>query len=121
MTQTIQALDYVRDTAATVDTGTVGARTTDTWAAKTGAHGASDRTNSDAADGAATAAGVDAPSSIDALATYPGPAEAGMATAEYAIATLAAVGLAGVLLAILKSEMVRGLLEGIIRSALSVM
>ncbi|MGC5168171.1 DUF4244 domain-containing protein [Luteimicrobium sp. DT211] len=52
-----------------------------------------------------------------------GPAaarEAGMATAEYAIATLAAVGFAGLLLVILKSAEVRGLLLGIIKSALSV-
>lgn len=46
--------------------------------------------------------------------------EAGMATAEYAIATLAAVGFAGLLLVILKSAEVRGLLLGIIKSALSV-
>jgi hypothetical protein len=43
-----------------------------------------------------------------------------MATAEYAIATLAAVGFAGLLLVILKSDEVRGLLLGIIKSALSV-
>lgn len=46
--------------------------------------------------------------------------ETGMATAEYAIATLAAVGLAGLLIAILKGDTVRGLLEGIISTALSV-
>lgn len=46
--------------------------------------------------------------------------EAGMATAEYAIATLAAVGFAGLLLVILKGDEVRGLLLGIIKSALSV-
>lgn len=47
-------------------------------------------------------------------------AEAGMATAEYAIGTLAAVGFAGLLLVILKSEQVRGLLVGIVERALSV-
>ncbi|WP_163544639.1 DUF4244 domain-containing protein [Occultella kanbiaonis] len=47
-------------------------------------------------------------------------AEAGMATAEYAIATLAAVAFAGLLLVILRSDEVRGLLLGIIRQALSV-
>ena len=46
--------------------------------------------------------------------------EAGMATAEYAIATLAAVGLAGLMIVILKGDMVKGLLEGIIKTALSV-
>jgi hypothetical protein len=46
--------------------------------------------------------------------------EAGLATAEYAIATIAAVGFAGLLVAVLKSDTVRGLLEGIIGSALSV-
>ncbi|MEJ5914058.1 DUF4244 domain-containing protein [Pseudokineococcus sp. 1T1Z-3] len=46
--------------------------------------------------------------------------EAGMATAEYAIATLAACGFAGLLLALLASDQVRGLLLGIISRALSV-
>ncbi len=45
--------------------------------------------------------------------------EAGMATAEYAIATLAAVAFAGLLLVIMRSDEVRGLLLGIIREALS--
>jgi len=45
--------------------------------------------------------------------------EAGMATAEYAIATLAAVGFAGLLVVILKGNEVRGLLMGIVRQALS--
>ena len=44
----------------------------------------------------------------------------GMATAEYAIATLAACGFAGLLLVLLRSSEVRGLLSGIIRRALSV-
>ena len=43
----------------------------------------------------------------------------GMATAEYAIATLAACGFAGLLVALLRSDEVRGLLLGIVRSALS--
>jgi hypothetical protein len=47
-------------------------------------------------------------------------AEAGMATAEYAIATLAACGFAGLLVTILRSGEVRGLLLGVIRDALSV-
>lgn len=46
-------------------------------------------------------------------------AEAGMATAEYAIATVAAAGFAGLLIVILRSNEVRGLLLGIIRGALS--
>ncbi|MCQ9165154.1 MULTISPECIES: DUF4244 domain-containing protein [unclassified Arthrobacter] len=45
--------------------------------------------------------------------------QAGMATAEYAIATLAAVGFAGLLVVILKSDEVRGFLLNIIRTALS--
>lgn len=45
--------------------------------------------------------------------------ESGMATAEYAIATLAAVGFAGLLVVILKSDEVRGFLLNIIRTALS--
>lgn len=43
----------------------------------------------------------------------------GMATAEYAIATLAACGFAGLLLLILRSDEVRSALTGIITRALS--
>jgi hypothetical protein len=46
--------------------------------------------------------------------------EEGVATAEYAIATMAAVGFAGLLVVILRSNEVRGLLLDIIRNALSV-
>ncbi|MDQ1564661.1 MAG: hypothetical protein QOI14_1612 [Actinomycetota bacterium] len=45
--------------------------------------------------------------------------DAGSATAEYAIATLAAVGFAGLLVVILRSGEVRGLLTDLIRHALS--
>jgi hypothetical protein len=45
--------------------------------------------------------------------------DAGMATAEYAIATLAACGFAGLLLALMRSDEVRGLLTDVIRRALS--
>lgn len=44
--------------------------------------------------------------------------DAGMATAEYAIATLAAVGFAGLLVVILKGNEVKGLLTGLVRQAL---
>jgi hypothetical protein len=44
----------------------------------------------------------------------------GMATAEYAVVTVAACGFAGLLLAILRSGEVRGLLLGIIKRALAV-
>ncbi|MDH6181836.1 Flp pilus assembly pilin Flp [Microbacteriaceae bacterium SG_E_30_P1] len=43
----------------------------------------------------------------------------GAATAEYAIATLAAVGFAGLLVVILRSEEVRGMLTDLVRHALS--
>ena len=43
----------------------------------------------------------------------------GSATAEYAIATMAAVGFAGLLVVIMKSEEVRGILTELVRSALS--
>jgi hypothetical protein len=46
--------------------------------------------------------------------------DAGTATAEYAIATLAACGFAALMLALLRSGEVRGLLFGIIRRALAV-
>ena len=45
-------------------------------------------------------------------------ADAGMATAEYALVTLAAAGFAGLLLAILKGGEVQALLLGIITRAL---
>lgn len=47
------------------------------------------------------------------------PSDAGMATAEYAIATLAACGFAGLLLALMRSDEVRTLLSDVIRRALS--
>ena len=49
-----------------------------------------------------------------------GKADRGTATAEYAIATLAACAFAGLLLVILRSGEVRALLFGIIQRALSV-
>lgn len=45
--------------------------------------------------------------------------ETGAATAEYAIVTLAAVAFAGLLVAILRSDEVRGLLLGVVQHALS--
>jgi hypothetical protein len=45
--------------------------------------------------------------------------DAGMATAEYAIATLAACGFAGLLITIMRSDEVRGLLTDVIRRALA--
>lgn len=47
-------------------------------------------------------------------------ADDGAATAEYAIATLAAVGFAGLLVVIMRSDEVRGLLLGIVRRALNI-
>ncbi len=44
----------------------------------------------------------------------------GAATAEYAIATMAAVGLAGLLVGILRGDVVKSLLEGLITSAFHV-
>jgi hypothetical protein len=44
----------------------------------------------------------------------------GSATAEYAIATMAAVGFAGLLVVILRSGEVRGMLMDIIRNALTI-
>jgi len=45
--------------------------------------------------------------------------ERGAATAEYAVATLGAVGFAGLLVVILRSDEVRGMLTDIVRQALS--
>ena len=45
--------------------------------------------------------------------------ERGAATAEYAVATLAAVGFAGLLVVVLRSDEVRGMLTDVVRQALS--
>lgn len=46
--------------------------------------------------------------------------DSGAATAEYAVATLAAVGFAGLLVVILRGDEVRGILTDLIRRALTV-
>ena len=46
--------------------------------------------------------------------------DTGAATAEYAITIMAAVGFAGLLVVILRSEEVRGILTDLVRSALSI-
>ncbi|GHD42081.1 DUF4244 domain-containing protein [Mycetocola manganoxydans] len=46
--------------------------------------------------------------------------ESGAATAEYAIATMAAVGFAGLLVVIMRSDEVRGILTDLVRRALTV-
>ena len=43
----------------------------------------------------------------------------GAATAEYAIATMAAVGFAGLLVVIMRSDEVRGILFDLVKSALT--
>mgnify|MGYP000320090053 CR=1 FL=1 len=45
--------------------------------------------------------------------------ETGAATAEYAIATMAAVGFAGLLVVIMRSEEVRSILFDLVKSALT--
>lgn len=46
------------------------------------------------------------------------PDDQGSATTEYALVTVAAAALAGLLVALLKSDEVRGMLAGLVRSAL---
>ena len=46
--------------------------------------------------------------------------ERGAVTAEYAIATIAAVGFAALLVVVLRSDEVRGMLTALIRHALSI-
>lgn len=46
--------------------------------------------------------------------------DAGAATAEYAIATMAAVAFAGLLVVIMRSDEVRGILTDLVRRALTV-
>ncbi|MEJ3404908.1 DUF4244 domain-containing protein [Rathayibacter sp. YIM 133350] len=47
-------------------------------------------------------------------------AERGSVTAEYAVATMAAVGFAGLLVVILRGDEVRGILTDLVRHALTV-
>lgn len=49
----------------------------------------------------------------------PYESEEGAATAEYAIATMAAVGFAGLLVVIMRSDEVRTILTDLVRSALT--
>ncbi|WP_308796862.1 DUF4244 domain-containing protein [Agromyces silvae] len=46
--------------------------------------------------------------------------ERGAATAEYAVATMAAVGFAGLLVVLLRGDEVRGILTELVRNALTV-
>ncbi len=59
------------------------------------------------------------PDSTFAAASRLGGGEEGIATAEFAIVALAAVGFAGLLVSILSSGGVRELLMGLVRQALS--
>lgn len=59
------------------------------------------------------------PSEIEDSGTTCGTDEDGIATAEFAIVALAAVGFAGLLVSILSSGDVRELLMGLVRQALS--
>lgn len=52
--------------------------------------------------------------------TFSSSSERGAATAEYAIATLAAAGFAGLLAVVLKSGPIQGLLTDLISGALSI-
>lgn len=63
-------------------------------------------------------ASIPAPRRVRRLRQFFG-SEEGMATAEYAIATLAAVGFAGILVFIMRSDEVRGFLLNLIRTALA--
>ena len=47
------------------------------------------------------------------------PRDDGSVTAEYAVATMAAVGFAGLLVVILRSDEVRGILTELVRNALT--
>jgi Flp pilus assembly pilin Flp len=59
--------------------------------------------------------GLDAPSRLRRLMH----GEQGAATAEYAVATLAAVGFAGLLVVIMRSDEVRQMLTDVVRTALT--
>lgn len=57
---------------------------------------------------------------LDVPAAGGASAEGGAATAEYAIATIAAVGFAALLVVILRSDEVRGMLTALVRHALAI-
>lgn len=73
----------------------------------------------EAASGASAGPDEGADGPVRAGRGRPDP-EAGMATAEYAIATLAAAAFAGVLLVVVRSGEVRDAITAIIRQALSI-
>jgi len=81
------------------------------------------------AAGGAAPANRTAPSTPSARSVDPGrfrralrvvAGERGAATAEYAVATMAAVGFAGLLVVILRGDEVRGILTDLVRNALTV-
>lgn len=57
--------------------------------------------------------------SFPPLGVTPENGQRGAATAEYAIATMAAVGFAGLLVVIMRSDEVRQILTDLVRSALT--
>jgi hypothetical protein len=59
------------------------------------------------------------PAVPDAVPGLTWSADEGAVTAEYAIATIAAVGFAGLLVVVLRSDAVRGMLTDLIRHALA--
>lgn len=61
----------------------------------------------------------DAPPSTDGAGAGAGARDSGAVTAEYAIATMAAVGFAGLLVVILRSDAVRAMLTEMINRALT--
>jgi hypothetical protein len=83
-----------------------------------------DRSETDGTDGTTAAAegpaATDATDGTGATGQMQGDGgDDGMATAEYAVATLAAVGFAGLLFAVLRSGEVQELLLELVRRALS--
>lgn len=62
---------------------------------------------------------MDGSNELAARRSSTGSGDEGMATAEYAVATLAACGFAGLLVAILRGDQVRGLLLDIVQRALT--
>ncbi|GAB2692709.1 DUF4244 domain-containing protein [Thalassiella azotivora] len=108
MTQLSTTEPATGDHAATRAVGHATARTS-------ADHGFADHTGARAARRTAARGGFPAARRLQRVTTT---SEAGMATAEYAIATLAACGFAGLLVAILSGGEVRGLLLAIIQRAL---
>jgi hypothetical protein len=81
---------------------------------------AADAASAPDVDGSAARSRPERPRGLTARVVHRLAGERGTATAEYAVATMAAVGFAGLLVVILRGDEVRGILTDLVRNALTV-